>query len=58
MAFSPWEQAGDENKNRKEIRIIAGRELKEGLKLILPVLILVNGFQLNLILNPGQFLVQ
>jgi hypothetical protein len=39
MFFSPWEQAGDENKNRKEIRIIAGRELKEGLKLILPVLL-------------------
>jgi len=58
MFFSPWEQAGDENKNDQEIRIIAGRDLKECLKLILPVLILVNGFQLNLILNPGQFLVQ
>jgi len=58
MVFSPLEQAAAENKNDKEIRIIAGRELRGGLNLILPVLILVSGFHLNLILSPGQFLVQ
>jgi hypothetical protein len=47
MAFSPWEQAGDENKNGKEIRIIAGRRLRKCLKLILPVLILLNEFRFN-----------